>query len=304
MENALIDLEQYPIYDLSAERGKALVRKCREKMKVDGSLLLEGFIKLNVIKKMAEEVNNLQSHRRLEIVQIFKNDPLVDKSIYNVPGLPSDHPAFFRMPQDVHAVASDLIPKSSLIMQVYNSKMVMEFIAAVVGQTKIYQFNDEFQALNIMYIRDGGSRAWHYDGSDYVVTLLLQASEKGGEFEFAPFIRGEKIGDECYDDVKQLFAGKYPTKMTRCNAGALAVFNGRRSLHRVRTVYGGRDRIQSVLSYAKTANERGTPEKNVTLYGERVEKIYEERGVKLRRNGNEKVVLTPSPSSSSLDAKL
>ena len=28
-----------------------------------------------------------------------------------------------------------------------------------------------------MYIQDGGSRAWHYDGSDYVVTLMLQVRD-------------------------------------------------------------------------------------------------------------------------------
>ena len=60
-----------------------------------------------------------------------------------------------------------------------------------------------------MYIKDGGSRAWHYDGSDYVVTLMLQPSEEGGEFEFAPFIRGDKPGDERLEAVKQLFSGNF-----------------------------------------------------------------------------------------------
>ena len=55
--------------------------------------------------------------------------------------------------------------------------------------------------------------------------------------------------------VKRLFNGDWPTKLTRCNAGALAVFNGRRSLHRVRNVFGKKMRIMSVLSYAKTEGE-------------------------------------------------
>jgi hypothetical protein len=70
-----------------------------------------------------------------------------------------------------------------MLRQVYDSPLVMKFIAAVVWQKEIFQFNDKFQALNFMYMKDGGSRAWHYDGSDYVV-------------EFAPFIRGDKLGDE------------------------------------------------------------------------------------------------------------
>ena len=50
-------------------------------------------------------------------------------------------------------------------------------------------------------ICDGCARAWHYDGSDAVVTLMLQKADEGGEFEFAPFIRGEALGDERYGIV-------------------------------------------------------------------------------------------------------
>ena len=55
--------------------------------------------------------------------------------------------------------------------------------------------------------------------------MLAQAAE-GGEFEYAPFIRGDAVGDERFADVQQLFRGDWPTKRTRCGAGALAIFNG------------------------------------------------------------------------------
>eukprot|EP00122_Pirum_gemmata_P003132 Pgem_evm1s2833 len=41
-----------------------------------------------------------------------------------------------------------------------------------------------------MYMNDFSARAWHYDNTDFVITLLLQQAKEGGEFEFAPFIRG------------------------------------------------------------------------------------------------------------------
>ena len=49
------------------------------------------------------------------------------------------------MAQDVYAVASDLVPSTSLIRLVYDSPMVMKFLAAVVNQPQIYQYGDEFQ---------------------------------------------------------------------------------------------------------------------------------------------------------------
>ena len=89
---------------------------------------------------------------------------------------------------------------------------------------------DEFQAINIMYMYDGCSRAWHYDGTDTVITLLLQKADVGGEYEFAPFIRGEEKGDERFEDVARLFEGTYDGNIVKnADAGTLNLFNGIRS---------------------------------------------------------------------------
>ena len=244
----IINIQKYPIQDLTTPSAQTLISHCRNQMNEDGSLLLEQFIRPDYIKRMTEEVSNLTTHRRLEIVDVMKRDPWVDKKYYEdedmLEQLPVNHPLKFQMSQDVYAVASDLVPKTSLIRLVYDSPMVMNFLAAVVNQPQIYQYGDEFQvrnimlcfidfkllslsyfsylffsfifsffffsrvtfsllslfsrhsslfslsslfflsfliihtqALNIMYIQDGGSRAWHYDGSDYVVTLMLQVRD-------------------------------------------------------------------------------------------------------------------------------
>ena len=43
----------------------------------------------------------------------------------------------------------------------------------------VYQFADPWQCLNVMYQRDAGQRSWHFDGSDFVVTLKLQNADEG-----------------------------------------------------------------------------------------------------------------------------
>ena len=55
--------------------------------------------------------------------------------------------------------------------------------------------------------------------------------------------------------------------------------------------FGKKMRIMSVLSYAKTEGESGKPEKNVMLYGERVKRIYEKRGIRLQVDGAGKLVV-------------
>ena len=77
----------------------------------------------------------------------------------------------------------------------------------------------------------------------------------------------------------------------------------------MRTVFGKRTRIMSVLSYAKTPDEKGSPEKNVTLYGRRVERIYRDRGIPLHRGEGGEVMVpknqqTPQQTQQQTPSKL
>ena len=56
-----------------------------------------------------------------------------------------------------------------------------------------------------MYYLPGDELGWHFDGADFVVTLLLQAPEAGGAFEFAPMLRSED--DRNDEGVRALLAG-------------------------------------------------------------------------------------------------
>ena len=66
--------------------------------------------------------------------------------------------------------------------------------------------------------------------------------------------------------------------MKNAAAGTLNLFNGQRSLHRVRAVYGPRKRIIAILSYDTKPNVKGAVQKNIKLYGDRVAEIYRSRG--------------------------
>eukprot|EP00466_Bigelowiella_natans_P005061 jgi/Bigna1/71562/fgenesh1_pg.16_\ len=279
----VVDLQKYPITSLNTDRGRKFIKECREKLQKTGSLSLPGFVRSGEVTRMADELRALEgsAHHRLEKLPVFRKEDGYNAENYSEPG----HPTKKQLVQDVRALAADLIPQKSLIKQVYDSKHVHHFLSQVMGTEKLYPFADEFQSLNIMYIRDGGNRAWHYDGSDGVVTLLLQQCDEGGEFEWAPFIREKgPLGqrDEAFDDVKKLFNGQYKTYKTRVAAGTLNIFNGERSMHRVRTVYGGKTRIIAVLSYDTAKGKTSNPAKNVKLYGKRVEAIYKRRGTPIR----------------------
>lgn len=286
-----IDLELYPITNLNEPACVSLIQKCQDELSSIGSVLLPGFVKGDVIKQMAAEVENLPSYNRLEIVNCYGTEAvkLREKELSRNGELNATHPLSRMFTQDVHAVAADCIPAEALIQQVYNSKVVAAFLARILKIPVLYKFADEFQSLNIMYIHNGGHRTWHFDGSEFVVTLMLQPSLVGGEFEFSPFVRGaasetdSSERDECYSEVQKVLEGEhaapYQTRLVQLEAGTLSLFFGNRSLHRVRTVFGPQTRIQSVLSYHTNTSDVGLPSKNVSLYGKRVADIYDGRGL-------------------------
>jgi hypothetical protein len=42
-------------------------------------------------------------------------------------------------------------------------------------------------------MRRGDHDSWHFDQTDFVVSMLLQPSERGGDFEYSPHIRTPRM---------------------------------------------------------------------------------------------------------------
>lgn len=288
--SSVVDTIKYPIHDMGCSAMQEVLKNCHDRLQLDGSCVIPGFIRKDVINSMCAEVNNLPGgFMRDKSITAFQNR-LTNRS---TEGLDDNHPFKRLWPQKVVAVANDIIPTESMLNQVYTSSAVKRFLAKIVEKDNIYAYADEFQALNVMYMPEGGERTWHYDGSDFVVTLSLQKAEEGGRFEFAPFIRGPDDGsnpinelqqceDEHVDDIIALWDGTYKREVKNLLAspGDLVVFNGMRSLHHVTPVKGKTIRINAVLSYSTLPVEEqvcGNEEVNVKLYGDRVKRIYEQR---------------------------
>jgi len=118
--------------------------------------------------------------------------------------------------------------------------------------------------------RDGDELGWHYDPNDGVVSLLLQAAEQGGGFEFVPDLRGDLRGDDAAATARELdvLDGDGPDILRpRQEPGTLSLFNGYRSLHRVAPVGPGRERIMALFSYARTPGYVFSPKIRENFFG-------------------------------------
>ncbi len=150
----------------------------------------------------------------------------------------------------VGSVAYDLIPRDSLLNRLYQWDPLKDFVGYVLDKNPFYRFADPFGACSVNVFVEGGKHGWHFDESAFTVTLMLQAPESGGEFEYVPLIRGSGNETGIVRDV--LDGDRRQVETLPFTAGTLLIFGGRQTLHRVTQVGGKRPRLVPVICYSES----------------------------------------------------
>ena len=101
-------------------------------------------------------------------------------------------PGFISRPYAVAAVGYDVIPRTSPLRRLYEWDAMLELIAAILDRGPLYRYGDPFGALNLSVMGDGDQLQWHFDQTDFVVSLAIQSAEGGGDFEVAPHPVGHR----------------------------------------------------------------------------------------------------------------
>ncbi len=266
----LVDLGRYPITDLDNGTGADFLAECQHSMETRGWCNLDGFIRADALARLNDEANDLLPSA--EVLHVKRN--IYQGSIDH--SLPENDP---RRKEFIHVavqLADDQIPGDTRLKQLYHSDLLTAFVRRVQKKTQLYRCADEFQALNVVALQPGSWHAWHYDTTECTVTLLLQAAEEGGEFEFLPNSRTDEAEDR--DAVDRLLAGDMSQAQTFSRgAGTFTLFRGGYSLHGVTKVEGARPRISAILTYDEQRDRVIDDEINIRIYGKRVEKILADR---------------------------
>jgi hypothetical protein len=257
-----IDLDRYPIAPLGDARAQALAGACRAQLADTGSCLLPGFLRPDAVARMAEEAAAIAplAHRKPggRGATAYLAPP--DESF------PEDHPRRRLQTSSVGAVAYDLLPRGNLVRALYEWDGLLEFLAASLGKDRLYRYADPLGALNIASMGDGEHLLWHFDQTDFVVSILLQDCERGGDFEYVPNIRDAET--ENYDRVRRLLDGDR-SEVVRLDMapGTLALFMGRHSIHRVTPIAGPRLRLIALLGYDTEPGTMSSDRLKLARYG-------------------------------------
>ena len=240
---SMVDLERYPIASLTTSAGGEFADRCREEYLATGLCMLPGFIRPTALEALAEEANAVSD--RAYFCDSTHNAYLTDQD----ETLPLESVERRQEKTFVGSVAYDHLRDSGYLKSLYLWDPLKNFIGHVLGKESFYRFEDPLGACSINVFVRGGEHGWHFDESEYTVTLMLQPPQQGGAFEYVPLIRGLQNEKQIVADI--LDGDRSGVVELPFTPGTLLIFGGRQTIHRVTRVEGHQPRLVPVLCYSE-----------------------------------------------------
>ncbi len=238
-----VDLSRYPIHARSESAFERLLDGVWRDLEASGACVLAGFLKQGAVGDILAGVDPLRS------------DAFVCSEPHNVylipddPAFPPEHVRNRRVRSVKALLADDEIPAGSPLRAIYESEDFRAFLRAALQAEALYPFADNLASVNVNFYGENQELGWHFDNSIFTVTLMLRQAERGGLFEFAPNIRQD--GPAGFAPVARILDGDHAgVRELKQDPGALVLFKGSRSLHRVTPSFGRDPRTIAILSYA------------------------------------------------------
>ena len=231
----------------------------RDTLNEKGILIFKSFIGSSGLMALQEEANMLKEHS-------YKSS-----SEYNV--YISEHDNSFSknsprnriMSKSKKCIPNDLIPKESILQRIYDSHLVKSFFLDLLDKDELYPYEDPLSSININYYDKGDALGWHFDNSDYTITLLVKNCKKGGVYEFFNDMR-YKDGKEDYDFVEKILDNEVNGIKVDSFEGDLMIFKGSKSIHQVTAVEEG-ERILVTFNYNESRGVSLSEKSRKTFFG-------------------------------------
>jgi len=255
----ILDLDRYPLHAPESDAYKALIGDASAKWRDQGACRFEGLIRPEIAAKAAAELEPATRsiafrHRNTHNVYF----------IDDADGLPDDIAALSRQTASWTLTGDQMA--DTIIRQIYEWQPLCDFLRDVLGKPALYRMADPMAGLNVMTYDRGDQLDWHFDRAEFAVTVLLQAADSGGEFQYRKDLRSD--ADPNYDGIRQvLFGGDPAVKSVTGTPGTMSLFAGHGSMHRVAPVTGNRPRRMAVLSFMEEPGYLYSAEDRVRFYG-------------------------------------
>jgi len=232
----IINLEQHPIQESDYSKS------CKDQLDSTGALVMEDFLNSDTVESLQAEA------REVRLLAYFchqnHNAYLLDTD----PDFPQEHIRNLEQVSDKGCITHDQVPENSLLRTLYEWPDFRNFLKQVLGEP-VFPYADTLSSININYYEQGQQLGWHFDNASFAVTLMLQSPGQGGEFEYREMVRNCEKNDSAFADTEAVIKGKLQPKTLAMGDGALVLFRGRNSLHRVAPVVSEHARILVTLNF-------------------------------------------------------
>lgn len=256
----LVDLDRYPILDLDGDRMRGILDWARAQLRDTGACEVPDFISPRGLAMLVDDARAVapRAYRSTGVGSAYLEVPDF--------ALPADHPRRILGAYAVGVIAYDMFADDSALRRLYEWDPLMQFVGAVLQRGPLFRYADPLGALNLAVMGDGDELQWHFDQTDFVVSLAIQDADEGGDFEVAPLIRS--ADDERYDAVNQVLLGT-SNQIVRLpmRPGTLLIFAGRHSIHRVSPIRGNTVRLVGLLAYDTKPGTTSTEVLRMARYG-------------------------------------
>jgi len=251
----VINLEQCPL------RSSDFRRECKSTVDENGVLVMRNFLTPSAIASIQREG---EENQHLAYYTVSKHNIYLKPSD---PEYPANHTRNREVSSSKGCITTDQIPADSPLHTLYDAPEFREFLCAVLDETKLYEYGDAMSSINLHYASEGQELGWHFDNSSFAITLMIQNPKIGGEFEYVNDVRDADNGEMNYELSEKILDGEVSTNTLAMDAGALVLFRGRNSMHRVTPVKGDRTRMLVVLAYNTEPGIALSESARMTFYG-------------------------------------
>ena len=251
----IADLHRFPIQE------KPFQTACRSTLEQTGVLVLNGFLKPPIVRAIYDE--GLANRQHAYFCEQSHN-------VYLMPpdnSYPKDHPRNREIVSTKGCICDDIIDANSPLKRLYKDIAFKNFLCYILGESALFEYADPLSSINLHYADPGQELGWHFDNSSFATTLMIDAPEQGGAFEYVISLRDADSGDMNFNGVADVLEGRRSVQTLQIEAGDLVVFRGRNALHRVAPVGGSKTRMLVVLAYNSEPGIALSEQARLTFFG-------------------------------------
>ena len=208
----IINIKKHPITD------EEYINNCNMLIRKNSILILKDFLNKECLDELINEALTLENKAfycsQNHTILLNKPNKLLD----------SNDPLNFEVVSDKGCVPHDLLDKNSKLNILYKSTQFRDFLKGVLDLENLYSYKDNLSSINYNYYQKTQQLGWHFDNASFAITLMIQSSDSGGEFQYVS--KGRDFSKNHIDKnyIKKILDSKILPEKIDADAGTLVLF--------------------------------------------------------------------------------